>query len=142
MLILRDLGHPNYLDKTEVIRCSDELEDAKRKVCTFLLFRTFYSTYLYVQVDDGDDELKKWISSIRNLYKTYDKLMFFTVSKVLSLYDILTEEKFSVDKMMQEIGILFKNDSQTAKKLKGAIEVQINQFLVSIIFTHALGTAF
>jgi len=101
-----------------------------------------FCMYCLLQVHDGDEELKKWISSLRNLYKTYDKLMFFTISKVLSLYDILMEEKFSVDKMMQEIGILFKNDSQTAKKLKEAIEVQINQFLVSIIFTHALGTAF
>ena len=76
-----------------------------------------------LQVDDGDNELKKWIATIRNLYKTYDKLMFFSVSKVLSLYDLLTAGEFSVNKMMQEIGILFKNDSETAKKLKGAIQV-------------------
>ena len=49
--------------------------------------------------------------------------MFFSVSKVLSFYDILTTGEFSVNEMMQEIGILFKNDSETAKKLKVAVKV-------------------
>ena len=125
--MLRDLGHPDYLKKTEVIRCNDKLEDAKGKVCTCSICRAFCYTccmyYFLLQVDDGDNELKRWIATIRNLYKTYDKLMFFSVSKVLSLYDLLTAGVFSVNEMMQEIGILFKNDSETAKKLKGAIQV-------------------
>ena len=80
------------------------------------------ATYL-LQVNDTDNKLKKWITTIRNLYKTYDKLMFFSVSKILSFHDILTSGDFSVNEMMQEIGVLFKNDSETAKKLKVAVQV-------------------
>jgi len=79
--------------------------------------------YHFIQVDDADNKLKKWMNTIRTLYKTYDKLMFFSVSKVLSFYDILTTEKFTVNQMMQEIGVLFKNDNETAKNLKVAVQV-------------------
>ena len=78
---------------------------------------------IVVQVDETDNELKKWIVTIRNLYKAYNKLMFFSISKVLTLYKILTATDFSVNEMMQEIGVLFKNDSEAAKKLKVAVQV-------------------
>ena len=57
------------------------------------------------------------------MYNTYDKLLFFSVSKVLSLYDILTT--FSVEEMIQEVGFLFENDPKTIKKLKTAVKVTI-----------------
>lgn len=55
------------------------------------------------------------------MHNTYDKLLFFSVSKVLSLYDILTA--FSVEEMIQEVGFLFENDPKAIKKLKTAVEV-------------------
>ena len=64
------------------------------------------------------------MNRIRKFYRTYDKLLFFSVSKVLSFYDILTTGEFTVNQMMQEIGVLFKNDNETAKKLKVAVQVQ------------------
>ena len=54
---------------------------------------------------------------------TYDKLLFFSVSKVHSLYDILTA--FSVEEMIQEVGFLFENDPKAIKKLKTAVKVII-----------------
>lgn len=57
------------------------------------------------------------------MHNSYDKLLFFSVSKVLSLYDILSSPAFSVDEMIQEVGFLFENDPKAIKKLKTAIEV-------------------
>ena len=55
------------------------------------------------------------------MHNTYDKLLFFSVSKVLSLYDILTT--FSIEEMIQEVGFLFENDPKAIKKLKTAVKV-------------------
>ena len=55
------------------------------------------------------------------MHNTYDKLLFFSVSKVLSLYDILTV--FSDEEMIQEVGFLFENDPKAIKKLKTAVKV-------------------
>lgn len=57
------------------------------------------------------------------MHNSYDKLLFFSVSKVLSLYDILSSPNFSVDEMVQEVGFLFENDPGAIKKLKTAIKV-------------------
>ena len=57
------------------------------------------------------------------MHNSYDKLLFFSVSKVLSLYDILTSPVFSVDEMIQEVGFLFENDPIAIKKLKTAVKV-------------------
>ena len=57
------------------------------------------------------------------MHNSYDKLLFFSVSKVLSLYDILSSPTFLVDEMIQEVGFLFENDPKAIKKLKTAIKV-------------------
>ena len=57
------------------------------------------------------------------MHNSYDKLLFFSVSKVLSLYDILSSPTFSIDEMIQEVGFLFENDHKAIKKLKTAIKV-------------------
>ena len=58
------------------------------------------------------------------LYETYEKLQFFSVSKILLLHGILTET-YSVNEVMQELGFLFKNDDEAIPILKLAIEVRI-----------------
>ena len=57
------------------------------------------------------------------MHSSYDKLLFFSFSKVLSLYKILTAPEFSVDEMIQEVGFLFENDSKAIKKLQTAVKV-------------------
>ena len=65
------------------------------------------------------------------MYKKYDKLLFFSVPKILSLHKVLVALDLSVDKkvdemvdkMAHEIGVLFENDPEAIKKLKTAIRV-------------------
>ena len=59
------------------------------------------------------------------MYKTYDKLLFFSIPKILSLHKILVVTDVSIDKIVQEIGFLFKNDPEATGKLKIAIKVII-----------------
>ena len=57
------------------------------------------------------------------MYNSYDKLSFFSVSKILSLYNILISPDFSVNEMIQEVGFLFENDLMAIEKLKMAVKV-------------------
>ena len=57
------------------------------------------------------------------MHSSYDRLLFFSFSKVLSLYEILTAKKFSIDEMIQEVGFLFENDAKAIKKLQIAVKV-------------------
>ena len=59
------------------------------------------------------------------MYKAYDKLLFFSIPKILSLYKSLVATDVSIDKMVQEIGFLFKNDPEATRKLKTAVKVII-----------------
>ena len=59
------------------------------------------------------------------MHSSYDKLLFFSFSKVLSLHEILTAPVFSVDKMIQEVGVLFENDPKAIRKLWKAVKVII-----------------
>lgn len=77
--------------------------------------------------------LKDWSAKIRNTHNSYDKLLFFSFSKVLSLYEILSAKEFSVDKMIQEVGFLFENDSKAIKKLQTAVKVISIYVLVHIV---------
>ena len=107
-----------------MIKCSDRLEsveEAESKVvyCNFEIV----SSVLLLQVAKAEEELKNWSATIRNMHNSYDKLLFFSVSKVLSLYDMLISPAFSVDEMIQEVGFLFENDPGTIKKLQRAVKV-------------------
>ena len=69
--------------------------------------------------------MKKWTATIRNMHSSYDKLLFFSFSKVLSLYKILAAPVSSVDEIIQEVGFLFENDPEAIRKLRKAIKVII-----------------
>ena len=71
----------------------------------------------------AEKKLKDWNATVRDMHNSYDKLLFFSVSKVLSLHKILSSPAFSADEMVQEVGFLFENDPEAIKKLKTAIEV-------------------
>jgi len=50
-------------------------------------------------------------------------LLFFSVPKVLSLYDILKSWTLDCVEMIQEIGFLFENSPSSVEKLKKAVKV-------------------
>ena len=57
------------------------------------------------------------------MHKSYNILLFFSVSKVLSLHHILKVPVFSANKMIQEIGFLFENSPKAIRSLRTAAEV-------------------
>ena len=76
------------------------------------------------QIEDTVLGLEEWKSNITSFYKLYDKLMFFNISKILSLYCLLTEGA-PVGMLVQEIGFLFKDGIEATATLKLAIEVRM-----------------
>ena len=62
------------------------------------------------------------------MHKSYDKLLFFSVSKVLSLHAIIKHSDFSADKIIQEIGFLFENNTKAIGMLRKIINV-INLYI-------------
>jgi len=66
--------------------------------------------------------LKDWRVQIKQLHQSYDKLLFFSVSKVLSLYDIL-RFSFDVNELIPEIGFLFENTRSSMDKLRKLAQV-------------------
>ena len=69
------------------------------------------------------------------MYKTYDKLLFFSIPKILSLYKILVVTDVSIDKMVQEIGFLFKNNPEATGELKTAVKVII-RYVASYVYVN------
>ena len=69
------------------------------------------------------------------MHNSYDKLLFFSVSKVLSLHDILTAG-FSVDEIIQEVSFLFENNPQTIVKLKTAVKVSLTVIIATYVHIH------
>ena len=67
------------------------------------------------------------------MYKKYDKLLFFSVPKILCLHKVLVSIDLSVDKMVDEmaheIGVLFENDPEAIGKLKIVIRVLTIQYI-------------
>ena len=75
------------------------------------------------QVDEAEKLLNSWTITVENMYISYDNLLFFSFSKVLSLYTILTAQIFSADEMIQEVGFLFDNDSKAIRELQIVVKV-------------------
>lgn len=57
------------------------------------------------------------------MHKSYDKLLFFSVPKVLSLHAVIKHPGFSADKIIQEIGFLFENSPKAIEMLRRAANV-------------------
>ena len=62
------------------------------------------------------------------MQNSYKNLLFFNVSKVLSLHSVLKDPDFSANKMIQEIGFLFENSPRAVEILKKTVEVIINYY--------------
>ena len=65
------------------------------------------------------------------MYKAYDKLLFFGVSKVLSLHKILVAPMLSADDIICEIGFLFENNPEAIRTVKATIKVIIRYYVYS-----------
>ena len=67
--------------------------------------------------------MKQWKTTIKEMHKSYDKLLFFSVPKVLSLHAVIKHPGFSADKIIQEIGFLFENSPKAIEMLRRAANV-------------------
>ena len=57
------------------------------------------------------------------MHKSYEKLLFFSVPKVISLHAVIKHPDFSADKVIQEIGFLFENSPKAIEMLRKTANV-------------------
>ena len=56
----------------------------------------------------------------------YEQLLFFSVPKLLHLYDLIISRECQADSVAKEVGFLFRNKSDVQLSLRAAVEVRVN----------------
>lgn len=89
-LKLRELGHPDY---TISKRREFSIKCSKFKMDVDIL------------VQDMHTEVTKWKEDVSNLRTEYEWLLYFSVPKILLLYDLITSPN-GAEKIIQEVSFL------------------------------------
>lgn len=76
-----------------------------------------------------EQTLESWRNCVAELYCQYDWLLFFSIPKVLYLYNLLTSKEpiceNQIDKIVHEISFLSENDRSTRKELQSNVQVKL-----------------
>ena len=75
------------------------------------------------QVYNASLSLTEWQEMVASLRSEYEKLVYFSIPKLLHLYQNLIMEHPSVGNIVADVGILFQNKHDVKKKLRRTIRV-------------------
>ena len=64
-----------------------------------------------------------WKIEVSQLRIQYQQLLFFTVPKLLHLYNTIVAEMPDINAIVQEVGFLFQNKPLVLQRLKEAVQV-------------------
>ena len=78
---------------------------------------------LSTQVFEVADVLSQWEKDVAKLRVEYEQLLFFSIPKLLHLYQLITASEPSVTKIVQEVSFLFQNKPKVRRKLKEIVKV-------------------
>ena len=78
---------------------------------------------LYLQVNEMSRSLVAWEEQMAELRSEYEQLLYFSVPKLLHLYQNLTVPEPSPDSIMHDVGFLFENTPSVQAQLKETIQV-------------------
>ena len=67
--------------------------------------------------------LADWQEMVTSLRCEYEQLLYFTIPKLLHLYQNLIAETPSVGSIVNDVGILFQNKHAVKKQLKKTVKV-------------------
>ncbi len=80
-------------------------------------------TLFLVQVYDASLKLTEWKEMVNHLRSEYEQLLFFSIPKLLHLYQNLVGGKPNVGRIVNDVGILFKNSDDVQRKLRHTVKV-------------------
>ena len=66
--------------------------------------------------------LLTWEHQVAQLRKKYNQLLFFSVPKLLILYDLLISCEKSTERIAKEVEFIFRNAPEVQLRLKDAIK--------------------
>ena len=80
---------------------------------------------LYLQVNEVSKSVVAWEEQMAELRSEYEQLLYFSVPKLLHLYQNLTVSEPSLESIMHDVGFLFENTPSVQAQLKLAIQVSL-----------------
>ena len=86
-------------------------------------------TCILMQVVESAYLLDGWEKEVARLRNEYDQLLFFSIPKMLQLYQRITADEPDYIAIVQNISFLFQNKPHIQKKLKRTIKVCDMQYL-------------
>ena len=88
--------------------------------------------HTYLQVNEMSKSLTMWEEQMAELRSEYEQLLYFSVPKLLHLYQNLTVPEPSLESIVHDVGFLFENTPSVQARLKQAIQVCYYEYA----FTH------
>lgn len=85
---------------------------------------------MYLQVNEACRTLVGWEEQMAELRSEYEQLLYFSVPKLLHLYQNLIAPEPSPESIMHDVGFLFENTPSVQAQLKQTIQVRTYMFLV------------
>ena len=107
---LRELGHPHYQHFiSESFQCQVSIPEADQKVA------------------DVEKQVMDWSKKVTTLRSKYSWLLFFSVPKLLLLYQMVKEANLDLDSdienVMGEVAFLFENGKNVRSILRPIVKV-------------------
>jgi hypothetical protein len=78
---------------------------------------------LCLQVNEISKSVVAWEEQMAELRSEYEQLLYFSVPKMLHLYQNLTVSEPSPESIIHDVGFLFENTPSVQAQLKLAIQV-------------------
>ena len=107
---LRELGHPHYQHFiSESFPCHVSITEADQKVA------------------DVEKQVMDWSKKVTTLRSKYSWLLFFSVPKLLLLYQMVKEANLEfdsdIDNVIREVAFLFENKKNVRSTLRPIVKV-------------------
>lgn len=94
---------------------------------------------LCLQVNEVSKSMIAWEEQMAELRSEYEQLLYFSVPKLLHLYQNLTVPEPSPESIIHDVGFLFENTPSVQAQLKKTIQViRQNFYNVKFLFYQAL----
>lgn len=81
------------------------------------------------QVLEANKILSKWEQEVAQLRNEYEQLLYFSIPKLLHLYELITAQDPSATKIVQEVSFMFQNEVSMRHRLKDVVKVCTGHWL-------------
>jgi len=108
---LKDLGNPQYFKSTvDPLPCSIDRRNADARV------------------KETEVTLESWRKRVSELRSQYDWLLFFSIPKILNLYNLMSSGEDKMDQIVAEVSFLCRNNQASRDTKRLAVKVHIYMY--------------